>query len=306
MRPTTDPVRRSPEAGGASLDHRTQLVRRSLRRLLERREGDWVATAYPTAAEAVMCLAPLNVVTHDGPPDVDPSEGKRSEWADLEQDERERRNWERATGRAFSESRRYFVANRLRFMWVFTIAGDGLHGPEGRAVMMSLVAAFVRRFHAEFGVMPYWYSPELHPSGHGWHVNFFVPKRLPHHRMAELWGHGHVWVSDKLNHPDVKRKALPFVQALRLAALYACKYASKDWSPDQIPPGCHRFEAAQGFKPQKDSVRAVTEAEAFAFIIEVFGRPPDAVWRSSDCEDWEGPPTMCLRWSTPAGGRGDG
>jgi hypothetical protein len=117
-------------------------------------------------------------------------------WSKLEEDERRARNHERATKRAIGASRRYLVANRLRYMWVLTFEGDGLHGPEGRAETMLQVAAFAERLTAATGRQPYWYSPELHPGGHGWHVNFFLGRRIKHARLQQLWGHGHVWVKD--------------------------------------------------------------------------------------------------------------
>ena len=58
---------------------------------------------------------------------------------------------------------------------------------------MALVAEFARRLRIDLGTsVAYWYSPELHPGGHGWHVNLFIAGRLDHARVGELWGHGFV------------------------------------------------------------------------------------------------------------------
>lgn len=101
---------------------------------------------------------------------------------------RAERNHERATRRATSESRRYIVGNRLHVMWVLTIGGEGLHGVEGRRVIMRMTAGLVRALRTELGeAFPYWFSPELHPSGHGWHVNLFVGRRFDHGRVKALW-----------------------------------------------------------------------------------------------------------------------
>lgn len=214
-------------------------------------------------------------------------------------------NCERANRRARSESRRYMVANRLRYQWVLTFK-DGEDGLTDRPTCMAQVARFARQFKRRFGVMPYWFSPELHPSGRGWHVNFLVPKRLPHDVMQEMWGHGIVWVSDKTKHPDVVKLNLPFIDALRLAAMYACKYASKDWDPEQVGAGRHRYECAEGFEPQRIVKHHETLAAAMESAEGVFGVRPLQVWASSESSDWDGPPCFCLYWAKPAGASSGG
>jgi DNA-binding XRE family transcriptional regulator len=91
--------------------------------------------------------------------------------------------WARANGRAASKSRRYFVRNALRYMWVLTLAS----GQYERAVLMAQVSEFARRLRVALDgrAFPYWYSPELHPGGHGWHVNFFVAPRLVSMRRTQ-------------------------------------------------------------------------------------------------------------------------
>jgi hypothetical protein len=154
--------------------------------------------------------------------------------------------WEIANGRARARSRRYFVANQLRYMWVLTFRPPGVHD---RAEAMAMVSEFARSLRS--GLVgerfPYWYSPELHPGGHGWHVNLFVPMRLDHGAMRDTWGHGHVWVTDFAREPRGPRgEALGLcrtpTEGWRRAARYGCKYAQKDWSPEQIGPGNHRYE----------------------------------------------------------------
>lgn len=139
--------------------------------------------------------------------------------------------------------------------------------------------------------------PELHPGGHGWHVNFFVGRRLPHADVEELWGHGIVWVSDKTKHPRVKRLGLPLVVAIRLGAVYGCKYASKDWSEEVLTDGAHRYEVAQGFAPDEYADRHATLAEAWGAVHQHFGGViPAHVWSSAEATGWEAPPVYCLRW----------
>jgi hypothetical protein len=197
--------------------------------------GHWLAKGYPQAGEASIAY----VGTGGG--------SEESAWSQLEADERRSRNHKRASQRAKGETRRYLVANRLRYMWVLTFSGEGLHGPEGRAECMRRVAAFAERLTAAFGRQPYWYSPEIHPGGHGWHVNFFVRHRLNHGRVETLWEHGHVWVKDWTQDTRIKSLGLPVVAAIRLGATYGCKYASKDWSEEALAGGAHRYEVAQGY-----------------------------------------------------------
>lgn len=312
-------LRRPPKADDVSLDHRTSFDHppsKCLRDVFVERRGDYSVAVYPDAAEAVICHRPPAVARSDIPDDG-PSRDDLPEFDEVDPEQREKDNWERSTRRAFSESRRYFVANRLRYMWVLTFTGDGLHGPHGRKECMRQVALFIRRFHTAFGTMPYWASPELHPGGHGWHVNLFIPKRLPHGRVQALWAErstgaegvatGMVHVSDKTQDPRVIRLGLSFVEALRLGALYGCKYAAKDWSPEQILPGEHRFISGRGFKPRKIQAHAITERGGIELATEMYGCQADHTWRSSECEDWDGPDVTCLRWNKPlAGSYGDG
>lgn len=277
----TAPDIEAPAAqSAASLDLRTQLPY-------------WQATVYPDACEATITL-------------VVPGTGTDAPVSDLSEEERQRRNHLRATRRAITESRRYMVANRLRYMWVLTFA-TGLHDSEGRRKCMREVAEFAERLRASVGRLPYWYSPELHPGGHGWHVNFFVGKRLAHHEVEQLWGHGFVWVKDWLKDSRVRAgEGVTLVQALRLASTYGCKYASKDWSEEVLAGGAHRYEVAQGFKPKAQSLRADTVGSALRFAASYFeGRQPDTIWCSSESDSWDGPPVWCVSWATP-GGREEG
>lgn len=258
--------------GDRSLDLRTELPH-------------WKAVVYPEAGEATLCL-------------VFPASGEAPAPEDLPEEERARRNHERATRRALVASRRYMVANRLRFMWVLTFESS-LIGPDGRRECMQEVAQFADRLRQRTGALPYWYSPELHPGGHGWHVNFFVGRRLRHADVEELWGHGFVWVKDWVRDSRVRSAQVTFVGALRLAAQYGCKYAAKDWSEEVLASGAHRYEVAQGYAPAAHSMRADSVRGALRFAASFFGgRLPDSVWRSSESEGWDGPPVWCVSWAS--------
>lgn len=255
----------------------------------------WHATAYPTAGEAVAFYVP--------PPSQD---GGPSTWSELSEDEREAENEKRAVRRAKKEMRLYMVANGLRYMWVLTLAGSGLHGADGRREIMRRVGRFVRllresRGGAEF---PYLYSPELHPGGHGWHVNFFVASRMDQGRMAALWGQveadgdapcGFVWVKDWVR--KNRRKGASAREGIRNAARYGAKYASKDWAQEVLVGGQHRYEKAQGFAPKVVGRWGHTRDRIVWELLAVFqGVLPAETWRSEEAEGWRGPPVMCMRW----------
>lgn len=262
-------------AGGRSLDLGTQLPA----------HGHWLARAWPQAGEATIAYVPTG------------SGNDMSSWSHLDEDERASRNHDRATKRAIGATRRYMVANRLRYMWVLTFA-EGLHGPEGRAECMRQVAAFAARLTAVYGRQAYWYSPELHPGGHGWHVNLFLGRRIKVDQVRDLWGHGHVWVKDWAEDSRVKGLGLPLIVAIRLGATYGCKYASKDWGEDVLVEGAHRYEVAQGFQPDERTERLATLAEAMAVVCDDWfgGHLHSEVWSSEFEPLWDAPPVYCLRW----------
>lgn len=215
----------------------------------------------------------------------------------MSEEEREVANWERANRRAAARLRRFMVANSLVFMWVLTLE-NACHGPDGRQQVMSMVGDFARKVRQEHGVEVYAYSPELHPGGHGWHVNFFVGEYLPHASMAALWGHGFVWVSD-WRQKVRKRPGLSGTQLAKSAALqgarYAAKYAEKDWSRDMLEAGSHRFERSEGGDPVVIELEAGTMAEALRGVFTKTAGDCELVW-SDDVDDYHGPPWVFVRW----------
>ena len=269
------PSRATAVGGRPSLDKRTELIFPG--------EGCWGVTVWPEAGEAVIYYKPIAAPGRTASPDLDP-------------DERAEINHQRATRRARSEARRYLVANRLRYMWVLTFA-NGLQGPEGRAACMKEVARFASDLRGEVGGLAYWYSPELHPGGHGWHVNFFVAGRIPHGLVERLWGKGFVFVKDWVKDSRVQEQGLRLVDAIRLGAEYGCKYASKDWSAEMLAGGAHRYEVAEGYRPKVLKVLVPRLRTAFTMAERYFGdRPADHLWMSAEADDWCGPPVWCLSW----------
>ena len=276
------------EGGRSSLDLRTQLVHAvpsSLRRV------GWKFSYWPGCSEAnLVLLTSASSRRTDGLERVRPTEEALAE------------NWKIANGRASSKSRRYFVSNSLRYMWVLTFA----EGEFDRRSVMTLVSDLARRLRSAQGdqKFPYWYSPELHPGGHGWHVNLFIPLRLPHNLMEELWGRGFVWVTDFATsqrgpHGEPLGLCRTPQEALRRAARYGCKYSQKDWSPEHVGPRNHRYEIAQGFKPEVVSQWVNDPLEAEAMVAELV---PEGQWNalqkwnSNDDPEWTRIPVRTWRW----------
>lgn len=288
-RPAEPPAtaERGPEGPRPLLDLRTQLVDRAGE---PEQTSGWKFTYWPECGEAS-----LVVVTSGSTR----SPGKSAE---PKTDEQVQFLWDLANGRAGSRSRRYFVANRLRYMWVLTFA----EGRYDRRGVMSEVGDFARRLRAVHGgePYPYWYSPELHPGGHGWHVNFFIPFRVPHAQVESLWGQGFVWVTDfasAMVGPQGEPLGLCRTprESLRRAAHYGCKYSQKDWSPEHVGPQNHRYEVAQGFSPVKQDgwVRDPEHAkELVAGLVSAEDRRFLLHWDSNDEVEWLRPPVQTWRW----------
>lgn len=252
----------------------------------------WHSKSYPDAGEAVAYYV------------GSASEGGSEFWSSLTDEERAAENNLRAVRRAKGEMRRYIVSNGLRYMWVLTLAGEGLHGADGRAAIMRRVARLAVALRQQVGqALPYLYSPELHPGGHGWHVNFFVGRRIDHAVMARLWKAaeadgpapcGYVFVSDWAR----DRRAKSVRDGIRQGARYGAKYAAKDWATELLEGGQHRYEVAQGFQPSIVRRWARKQRDAIWQVCEVFGeKPPDEVWISDTEASWHGPPVVCMWWT---------
>jgi hypothetical protein len=187
-------------------------------------------------------------------------------------------------------------------MWVLTFAD----ARTDRREVMAEVAEFARQLRIVHGgeKFAYWYSPELHPQGHGWHVNFFVPFRVGHADVAELWGHGFVWVTDfatSMRGPKGEPLGLCRTprEGLRRAANYGCKYAQKDWSPANVGAQNHRYEVAQGFAPLQEArwVDGPLAAEVLvANLVSVEDQRWMKRWNSDDETEWNRPPIRTWRW----------
>jgi hypothetical protein len=282
-------VGRVAAEGGRSLVHlRTQLVKPRQRYV---QTSGWKFTLWPDCGEASLVIVTSGSNRSGGLGDRPAASDEVAQY-----------HWQIANGRAGTRSRRYFVVNKLRYMWVLTFAAERRQRREVM-VQMSEFARRLRTLHNGQS-FPYWYSPELHPGGHGWHVNFFIPFRVPHHVFAALWGHGFVWVTDfasSMKGPKGEPLGLSRTprEGLRRAAHYGCKYSQKDWSPEHVGPQNHRYEVAQGFAPKKESgwVRDPTHAEELVkLLVPAEDQRLMQHWDSNDVADWTRPPIKTWRW----------
>ena len=255
-----------PAQPATSLDRSTQL---GVHPISERVAG-WRFTNWPECAEASLVWSSPGTSLRwrslvgqfrseqlvGGAPLLSSAEVDRLVSArELLEAERVAKTWERANGRAAARSRRYFVRNRLRYMWVLTFA----IARRDRREVMHEVSEFARRLRVAVGGpgLPYWYAPELHPGGHGWHVNFFVARWIKVELVGDVWGWGFPWATDFAKSPTgPKGEPLGLCrtprEGWRRAARYGCKYAQKDWSSEHVGPSHHRYEVAQGFAPVRD------------------------------------------------------
>lgn len=286
---STGPESGATAEGGRPLVHkRTQLVIHSGRRF---QESGWKFSYWPGCGEASVCIVTSGSNRSRG---IERHREKSDEEMAL--------HWQIANGRAGTRSRRYFVTNRLRYMWVLTFRGERFD----RRKVMSDVADFARRLRVMHGgeKFPYWYSPELHPGGHGWHVNFFISYRVEHGLIEALWDKGFVWVTDfatSMKGPKGEPLGLCRTprEGLRRAASYGCKYAQKDWSPEHVGALSHRYEVAQGFAPIRQSgwIEGPIEAESLVqFLVPVEDQRWMKRWNSDDEPEWNRPPIRTWRW----------
>lgn len=155
-------------------------------------------------------------------------------------------NSERAARRARTRLRRYAVANRLRYLWVLTLAPDACsqypcqHVTDLRLVKRQ-VASFVKRglrSDLRYGGA-YVVGYERHKSG-AWHVNLLLSRRLAHRAVELAWWRGNVWVERFTGGRGSSQR-----DGARRAAAYVAKYVTKDF--EDVSPHVHRYDVAQGF-----------------------------------------------------------
>lgn len=291
--------------GSLSLDQCRQLGRNEH---LDALRSGWRVLIYRDAYEATVTLVARHRLRRSAEEPVTELESVDFETGEIEVVEiADDDPWARTNAQAAAASRRYFVANRLRYMWVLTYDPDRVTEEQRhrRAFAMAATSLLARKLRRLLGrKVPYWYSPELHPGGHGWHVNLFVAERLAHSELESLWALGFVWVTDferspRAPHGEPLGLCRTPQDAWRRAARYGCKYAQKDWSEEHLGRMVHRYEVAQGFAPEvvRRWVNSKREADALVrkYLPEAAGGHV-SVWDSMDSESWKRPAAMVYRW----------
>jgi hypothetical protein len=132
--------------------------------------------------------------------------------------------------------------------------------------------------------------PELHKSGHGFHVHFVVGQYVARGLIEGAWGRGfvHIKLIQGLSVGSGVR------EEARVAARYVSKYVGKEMGGSG---GLNRYDVAQGFQPNVEVLGpSATVEEAIEAAAERMGGSPRVVWRSINEDRWAGPPAVWLAW----------
>lgn len=195
----------------------------------------------------------------------------------------------RAERRARRVVRRYCTANGIDRLVTLTFAPPFCTDP---AELVEHRKRFIRRLRCSFGhSFPYVWAPELHKDGVKLHAHLGLNRFVKKDQMAEVWGHGFVDV--RLIRARGSKNPLDH---RRRAARYLSKYVGKAFDqPGTF--GRHRYEVGEGFQPRCDKQTFATEDEARAWAsTQMGGATPSYVWRSTDVDDWQGPPVSVAYW----------
>jgi len=237
-------------------------------------QARWTFSLYPEAAEGGGCYVPPCVAQRGRGRQPDPE-----------------RSQEEAGRRARSKLRRYCAANRLNRFGTLTYA-QSCRDP--RQLRID-VGGFFRGLRRELGgePLPYAWTSEWHPGGHGLHVHFAVGRYVGQRLIADVWGLGivHIKLIGDLPHGSGA------LEEARVAAGYLAKYVSKSLDDERRAAGLHRYEIAQGFQPQRLQLVGKADTEVLAEACERMGGQPSRLWRSSIAEGWSKPPALWCAWS---------
>jgi hypothetical protein len=187
--------------------------------------------------------------------------------------------------------RRFCAANRLNRLGTLTYK-EACFEPLG---LRNDLARFFRRVRGGLGEgpLPYLWVPEWHPGGHGLHAHFTVGRYVRRTLIAEAWGRGFVYIQQLGNLPAGSG---PLEEA-RLAGRYVAKYVTKAVDAERVA-GLHRYEVAQGFQPEKITLKGRSPEDVLRQASDQMGHAPSYVWLSSQEEVWHGPPACWAEWSS--------
>ena len=195
-----------------------------------------------------------------------------------------------AARRARTRVRRYCAANGLSRFGTLTYGPPFCTDPDQ---LRADMARFFRRLRTAQGQgpLPYLWVPEFHADGERFHAHYAMDRFVPRQRIAEAWGHGHVFI--KLL-SDMRVGAATWEESRRAAA-YVSKYVSKTFTGPQVF-GRQRYGVAEGFQPTVQRLTGKSRADVLQRAAEIIGRPPSKRWYSEDEEDWKGPPAVWFAW----------
>ena len=235
----------------------------------------WLLNLYPTAAEGGGCFVPT----------LRPRPGGGGCSADRARSQAE------AARRARAKVRRFCAGNLLNRLGTLTYAGEGCFD---QAQLRLDVGEFFRGLRSGLGGEPlaYLWVPEWHPGGHGLHVHFAVGRFVPVGLVKRTWGRGLVHMT-LIGDLGVGSGAL---EEARVAAGYLGKYVTKAVADERIA-GLHRYEVAQGFQPKPVQLQGDSEEAVVAQASKLMGGEPIRSWRSSENDDWRGPPAYWYAWA---------
>lgn len=125
-------------------------------------------------------------------------------------------------------------------------------------------------------------------------MHFAVGRWVSRSVINRAWGRGSVHIK-LLGHVPVGAGALG---EARQAARYLSKYVSKTFTdPSARVLGLHHYGLAQGFQPEKITLRGRSPEDVLDQASDLFGSRPTSTWSSADAELWSGPPAIWAQWA---------
>jgi hypothetical protein len=178
-------------------------------------QARWTFSLYPQAAEGGGCFASSCATGGARRGQSDPV-----------------RSQEKAGRRARAKLRRYCAANRLNRFGTLTYA----YSCRDPRQLRVDVGGFFRGLRRELGgdALPYAWTSEWHPGGHGLHVHFAVGRYVGQRLIRDVWGLGivHIKLIGDLPHGSGA------LDEARVAASYLAKYVSKGLDDERRATGC--------------------------------------------------------------------